>query len=80
MLADTSGALNYIIRTLGMSAEGVRWLANARAARRSVVIAMTWQGLPFFAMVFIAGLTSIPADLCEAATVDGAGRLQKFCT
>ena len=78
MFADTNGVINFIIRWLGFSEIGVHWLTDAAIAKYSVIIAMWWQGMPFFIMMFLAGLTSISTDLYEAATVDGAGRIQKF--
>jgi multiple sugar transport system permease protein len=44
----------------------------------SIGIAMVWHGLPFFIMMFLAGLSSISTDLYEAAAIDGAGMFRRF--
>jgi ABC-type sugar transport system permease subunit len=44
----------------------------------SVVLAASWAGMPFWAMMFLAGLQAIPAELYEAASIDGANVFQRF--
>ena len=44
----------------------------------SIGVAMVWHGLPFFIMMFLAGLSSVPDDLYEAAAIDGAGMWRRF--
>jgi multiple sugar transport system permease protein len=44
----------------------------------SIIVINTWRGLPFYAITLLAGLQTIPADLYEAATIDGAGSLALF--
>ena len=44
----------------------------------SVIITIIWQGIPFFALMILAGLQGIPADLYEAAAIDGATGWQKL--
>ncbi len=43
-----------------------------------VIIAMIWMGIPFFAIMILAALQSIPADVYEAADVDGCGTVRQF--
>ncbi|AVT33669.1 sugar ABC transporter permease [Plantactinospora sp. BC1] len=54
------------------------WLSEASLAMPSVILVNVWKGVPFFTVAFLAGLKAIPADLYEAATVDGASSLQRF--
>ncbi|HBG01582.1 MAG TPA: ABC transporter permease [Firmicutes bacterium] len=54
------------------------WLGNANLAFYSVVLVGVWQQLGFYMVLYIAGLQSIPGDVLEAATVDGAGSLRRF--
>jgi len=49
------------------------WLGEPRLAMLSVVLVHTWRTLPFATVVLLAGLTSIPRDIPEAAAVDGGG-------
>ncbi|MFC6019962.1 ABC transporter permease subunit [Plantactinospora solaniradicis] len=54
------------------------WLSDASLAMPSVILVNVWKGVPFFTVAFLAGLKAIPADLYEAATVDGASSWQRF--
>lgn len=54
------------------------WLGDPRLAFYSVVFVGIWQALGFYIVLYIAGLQAVPADVLEAATVDGASRLQRF--
>ncbi|MEN3608934.1 ABC transporter permease subunit [Plantactinospora sp. ZYX-F-223] len=54
------------------------WLSEASLAMPSVILVNVWKGVPFFTVAFLAGLKAIPADLYEAATVDGASSWQRF--
>ncbi len=54
------------------------WLGEPNLAFWSIVLVGAWQSLGFYIVLYIAGLQAIPQDVLEAATVDGAGPLQKF--
>ena len=54
------------------------WLGSPKLAFYSVVFVGIWQALGFYIVLYIAGLQAVPADVLEAATVDGAGKLQRF--
>jgi multiple sugar transport system permease protein len=54
------------------------WLSDASLAMPSVILVNVWKGVPFFTITFLAGLKAIPADLYEAATIDGASSLRRF--
>jgi multiple sugar transport system permease protein len=54
-------------------------LADPQLALISIIAAEIWKTTPFAALIILAGLQSIPDDLYEAASVDGATRWQKFC-
>lgn len=54
------------------------WLSDPSLAMPSVILVNIWKGVPFFTVCFLAGLKAIPADLYEAATIDGASSLQRF--
>ncbi len=72
------GLINDLGLRLGLLAEPVPWLAQPRSAFWAIVLVLVWQGFPFFAIVVLAGLQSIPKDLYEAAEVDGATPWQSF--
>lgn len=73
------GVLNYLlVRVLGILPQGVGWLSEPGTAMASVIAVNVWRGFPFFGISFLAGMKSIPAELYEAAAVDGASALQRF--
>jgi ABC-type sugar transport system permease subunit len=76
VLYNRSGLLNIALAWLGLSPIG--WLADPQWALLSVVIASVWQGFGFETVVFLAALQSIPRELYEAATVDGANPWHRF--
>lgn len=76
MLYNKNGLLNAALAGLGQSKVG--WLADPNMALISVAIASIWQGFGFETVVFLAALQSIPKELYEAASMDGANAFQKF--
>ena len=72
LIFDSSGVLNRIIGTQ------VLWLADSGWAFWAVVIADVWKTAPFIALLTLAGLQTIPAEVYEAAKVDGASTWQQF--
>jgi multiple sugar transport system permease protein len=72
------GALNDLLFRLGWLHERVAWLSDPRLAMPAVIAANVWRGVPFFAIMLLAGLQAIPDELYEAARVDGAPVVQRF--
>jgi arabinogalactan oligomer/maltooligosaccharide transport system permease protein len=72
LLNDDFGVVN---RALHIS---IPWLFDPTWARVSVILVSVWLGVPYFFLVCLGALQSIPAELVEAATVDGAGPWQVF--
>lgn len=72
------GVLNDVLRRLGLIQNNIAWLGNERTVFGAVVVAELWRGIPFFAIMLLAGLQAIPDDLYEAAGMDGAGVFKKF--
>lgn len=63
---------------LGLMREPIAWLSDPDLAMPAVVLTNVWRGVPFFAIMLLAGLQAIPDELYEAARVDGAGVTQRF--
>jgi multiple sugar transport system permease protein len=78
MFDSTYSVFNWTLRELGLIQVPIGWLGVPALARGAVVLVNVWCGLPFFAINFLAGLVTIPAELYEAARVDGAGALARF--
>lgn len=74
------GVLNGVLRNLGLIEQNMNWLSNGDSAMAAVLIAKTWQTFPWITIMILAGLQTIPAELVEAAALDGANRLQRFLT
>ncbi len=72
----THSALNWIITGLGF--EEIPWLSQPLWARFSVILVNVWYGAPFFLIMYLAALKSVPEQLYEAASIDGASAWQKF--
>ncbi len=71
----TEGLVNYCLAFLGIPR--VVWLGNPATAIWTLIVLAAWQfGSPM--LIFLAGLRQIPAQLYEAASIDGAGALSKF--
>jgi len=77
-ILELTGVLNYILKAMGIIASPVPWLAQYGTALTALIMVNTWRGFPFFGISLLAGLQTIPADLYEAAEVDGATTWQQF--
>jgi len=72
------GLINRGLLYLGLVQQGPSWLGNPTLAMVSVILVNTWRGLPFFGITILAGLQTIPGELHESATIDGAGSWGRF--
>jgi multiple sugar transport system permease protein len=69
-------AFNWVLQEIGLPA--VPWLGQPWWARFSVILVNTWYGAPFFMIMYLAALKSVPEQLYEAAAIDGATGIQKL--
>src|SRR6185369_959054 len=72
------GLLNDVLIRIGVMTERVAWLSSPVLAMPAVILTNVWRGVPFFAIMLLAGLQAIPTELYEAARVDGASVTQRF--
>jgi multiple sugar transport system permease protein len=72
----THSAFNWLLR--GMGGSEIPWLSNPYWARFSVILVNVWYGAPFFLIMYLAALKSVPEQLYEAAQIDGANAWQRF--
>ncbi|PIE04347.1 MAG: sugar ABC transporter permease [Spirochaetales bacterium] len=72
------GIVNNLIHLFGSVGENIAWLGTPGLSLLVVIFAMIWMGIPFFAIMLLAALQSIPADVYEAAHMDGCGALRRF--
>jgi multiple sugar transport system permease protein len=76
MLNSDSGVVNSFLGVFGI--DPVNWLTSPSWALTSVIIANVWIGIPFNLVVLYSGLQAIPAEIHEAASLDGASGWQRF--
>ena len=72
------GIVNIFLRAIGLEELAIAWLARPNTALVSVFVAWAWQQTGLNMVIFLAGLTSVPAPLVEAAKVDGANYWQNL--
>jgi multiple sugar transport system permease protein len=72
------GFLNRILFTTGISNSAVNWAGDPSTALFAVSVPYIWRTLPFAILLVHAALQGISQEYCEAASVDGAGALQRF--
>jgi multiple sugar transport system permease protein len=70
------GLLNWMLGGFGI--EPIEWLGDPRWAMPAIILMAVWKNFGYNMLIFIAGLQSIPAELYEAAGLDGAGPLRQF--
>src|SRR4029079_17019624 len=78
MLDPAFSIVNRLLIGLGVPRPGPSWLGNPYLAMFSIIMINTWRGLPFYGITLLAGLQTVPPELYEAATIDGATGWQRF--
>jgi multiple sugar transport system permease protein len=78
ILDPAFSVINWALMATGLANPGPSWLGNPYLAMFSLIMVNTWRGLPFYAITLLAGLQTIPLELYEAATIDGAGAWGRF--
>ena len=71
-------SLNWLFKNLHLIHKNLPFLTDPKWAMGSIVTVNVWRGTPFLAITILAGLQTIPRDLYEAASLDGASQLVKF--
>jgi raffinose/stachyose/melibiose transport system permease protein len=74
----TFGAVNRLLELVGLGALRQGWLGEPRFALGAIIVVICWQYIPFYMILYRAGLTSIPLEVNEAAMVDGASYWGRF--
>ena len=74
------GILNDLLLRLDIVQSAIPWLADPDTALYAIILTLTWQGFPFFAVMILAALQAIPASYYEAAAIDGARFWKRFWT
>jgi len=78
ILSPQFGVINILARMIPGVTQNPQWLQVPVLAMGWVVLISSWKAFPFYSLVILAALQSVPEELYEAATVDGANPLQLF--
>ena len=70
------GVLNFFLNMIGI--DSIDWLGNPEWAMPAIILMSVWKNFGYNMIIFIAGLQNIPAQIYEAAVIEGAGRWQLF--
>ena len=76
LMLQTSGAVNGLLESIGLGAFQADWLSDPSIAIWSLMVIISWKYIGFAVILFLAGLQSIPDELFEAASIDGASYWQ----
>ncbi len=74
---EENGALNFILRNLGLVDDPIAWLAAPSVSLFAVMAVTVWSGMGFYMVIYLAGLQSIPKALYEVAELQGVSRIRQ---
>lgn len=74
------GVLNGVLESLSLIDGPVAWLFDTWTARTGLIMAKTWNSFPWIMVMLLAALQTVPSELKEAASIDGAGAIRRFRT
>jgi multiple sugar transport system permease protein len=72
------GVLNGILRVLGLTDANIHFLGSPGPAMIGLIVAKAWNTFPWMMTMFLASLQTVPKELLEAATIDGAGPMRRL--
>jgi len=78
ILDPTHGVVNYILLKMGTVGMPIEFLSSPKWAMPTVILLNSWRWIPYFSIVVLAALQTVPRDLYEAAAMDGASSWAKF--
>ena len=73
-----NGLLNTLLRSIGLSDQPISWIGTPELALLSVCVVVSWATIAFATVIYLAALQSVPAELYEAARIDGAAAFGRF--
>ena len=69
--------MNYFLSIISWQPVKIPWLTNPQTAIFAIMAVVVWRGIGYYMVIYLAGLQAIPADLYEAAAIDGSDGWQK---
>ena len=73
-----NGLLNSFLSTIGLDSLCRQWMGDPEIIIFSIIGALVWQGIGYYMVMYMASMTSIPENLYEAASLEGAGKVKQF--
>lgn len=73
-----TGLLNSFLNLFGKGKEPILWLGDQKIVIYSIVIAMVWQAIGYYMVMYMASMANIPESLYESANLEGAGKIRQF--
>lgn len=74
LIYSPEGLLNGVLTAVGLDPNGFAWLGDERTAMGASIFVIVWGMVGFYMVLFIAAIKGVPAEVYEAARIDGAGR------
>jgi len=78
MMQTETGIFNQILSSIGLISTPIPWLIDGTWAMVAVIIANCWVGIPFNMLLLTAGMSNIPKEVYESASIDGANYFQRL--
>lgn len=78
LMNSSYGIINYLLQRLGVIDVPINAFGDSDIALWSLILLNSWHWFPFFFVVILGALTTVPSELYEAAAIDGAGARQRF--
>lgn len=74
----TQGLLNSILNLFRGGENPILWLGDRKIVIYSIIIAMVWQAIGYYMVMYMASMANVPESLYESASLEGAGRIKQF--
>jgi multiple sugar transport system permease protein len=78
MFNDVVGIVDYLLQSWGVTSQPLEFLASPQLVLPTLIVVNCWKYTPFMVIVFLARLQTVPGDLIDAGSIDGAGRFGIF--
>ncbi len=78
IFTEHAGILNSVLMSIGMISKPISWLSDPNLVMIGPIVAIVWYGIPFFGIMILAALQSIPNEIMESAQIDGANTMQRY--
>ena len=76
--APSNGLLNTLLSSIGLDSLTRQWMGDPEIIIFSIIGALVWQAIGYYMVMYMASMTSIPENLYEAASLEGAGKFKQF--